>query len=160
MPPPLLFDPSQYDASARYLTKSQIYGNILPHQAEFEQLDYVATIDFEELRIVGGRSVRTDEWWAAGHIPGRPIFPGVLVLETAAHLASVLYKCATNKVEFMAFGGVDGVKFRDAIYPPAELLFLGHATEVKARRMICDVQALVGDKLVFTGCITGLMMSL
>lgn len=157
MPPPLIFDPQKYDLSKTILTREQIY-EMLPHREEFMQLDGVHALDLERREIVGFRDVRADEWWAKGHVPGRPIFPGVLMVETAAHLASAFFIAATQLKRFIAFSGMDAVKFRGAVYPPARLLILAKATAVKTRRVSIDSQALVEGKLVFEGKITGMTL--
>ena len=41
-------------------------------------------------KIVGYKDVREDEFWVEGHIPGRPLLPGVIMIEAAAQLASFL----------------------------------------------------------------------
>lgn len=157
MPPPLLLDPARYDLTRVALTREQIY-EMLPHRGEFMQLDGVHALNVEEKEIIGFRHVRADEWWARGHIPGRPIFPGILMIETVAHLASVFYEVVMKRRRFMAFAGVDAVKFRDAVYPPAELLILARAVELKSRRLILQSQILVDDTLVFEGQVTGMLM--
>ena len=58
---------------------------------EFEQLDKIISIDLESGLAVGIKRQTADEFWTRGHIPGRPIMPGVLMIEMAAQLGSVLY---------------------------------------------------------------------
>src|SRR3989304_4761865 len=55
---------------------------------EMEQISSVIDVNGKEGWLVGFRDVRADEFWVRGHIPGRPIFPGVLMIETAAQLVS------------------------------------------------------------------------
>lgn len=157
MPPSLLFDPQKYDQSKTAITREQIY-DLLPHRHEFMQLDGVHAYDVETHEIMAYRDVREGEWWARGHIPGRPIFPGVLMIETVAHVASVFYAFYVPNTRFMAFAGVEGVKFRGAVYPPSRVLILGYAVEAKRRRMILDTQALVDGNIVFEGRIIGMLM--
>ena len=60
------------------------------------------------------RDVRDDEFWVPGHIPGRPLFPGVLMVEAGAQLAS--FVCLTQlKTQFMGFAGIEAVKFRGQV---------------------------------------------
>ncbi len=108
--------------------------------------------------MVARRDIRADEWWCRGHLPGRPIFPGILMVETAAQMAAYCDYVVTGSRRFMAFGGIDGVKFREAVMPPARLVFVGRGVEIRPRRTICDVQAYVSGRMVFEGTITGLPM--
>ncbi len=156
MPPPLLFPLDDVDLSTVHVTKEEFY-RVLPHAYEFQLVDGVLHIDREAQRIVAFRDVREDEWWVRGHIPGRPLFPGVLMIEAAAQTASYYTKVALDDDDrFLAFGAVDGVKFRDAVIPPARMLILGKALEVRPRRTVSAMQCVVDGRLVFEGTITGL----
>ncbi len=155
MPPPLVFDISQIDLDRVIITREEIY-RLLPHRHEFMQLDGVIHLDTEAGTMVTFRNVRNDEWWVRGHIPGRPIFPGVLMIETAAHMAAYFTKAALKDERFWGFGGVDKVKFRDAVTPPAKLIMVGKSVEIRPRKSVCAVQGLVHDKLVFEAEITGM----
>ena len=64
----------------------------LAQRGTFEMLNGVLYRDEEEGLIVGFKDIRADDWWASDHIPGRPLFPGVLMIEAAAQLCSYDYK--------------------------------------------------------------------
>ena len=138
-----------------YATKEQIYER-LPHRHEFMQVDGIIHLDREQRVAVGLRDIREDEFWVRGHIPGRPLFPGVLMLESAAHMASYLSQELRPDGRFLGFGGVDGVKFRGAVTPPARMYLILKAIDIRSRRTICDAQGIVDSKLVFEARITGL----
>ena len=157
MPPPLLLDLGEIDTAATLATREEIYAR-LPQRHEFMQLDGVCFYDQQNRRGVSYRDVRGDEWWVRGHIPGRPIFPGALMLESAAHTAAFFTAYGLGFEGFMAFGGVDECKFRGAVVPPARVYFLCQILERKSRRIICHVQGICDEKLVFDGKITGLSM--
>jgi 3-hydroxyacyl-[acyl-carrier-protein] dehydratase len=99
-----------------------------------------------------------DEWWVRGHVPGRPIFPGVLMLEMAAQTAAFFSRYIYDLTNFIAFGGVDDCKFRDAVVPPARIYLICQQLEVRPRRIRCRTQAVVGGRLVFEATITGLQL--
>jgi 3-hydroxyacyl-[acyl-carrier-protein] dehydratase len=82
--------------------------------------------------------------------------PGVIMLETAAQLASYLSHTVRPDDRFMAFGGLDNVKFRGAVVPPARMYVLAKGVEIRPRRTICDTQGIVDGKLVFEARVTGL----
>ena len=155
MPPPLLFDLNDIDLSRVIVAREQIY-QALPHRHEFSLLDGVVHLDQDAGRIVTLKHIRQDDWWTRGHIPGRPLFPGVLMIEAAAQTVSYFTHTVSDHDRFFGFGGLDAVKFRDAVVPTCVLHFLGQAVDVRPRRMIYQIQGLVGSKMVFEGTITGM----
>ena len=108
--------------------------------------------------MAGYRDVRADEFWVRGHIPGRPIFPGVLMIETAAQMVSYYVVSANPGKGFMGFGGVDGVKFRGAVVPGQRVIMLARRVEERSRRVIAATQAYVNNTLVYEGTITGMWL--
>jgi 3-hydroxymyristoyl/3-hydroxydecanoyl-(acyl carrier protein) dehydratase len=81
--------------------------------------------------------------------------PGVLMLEMAAQSCAVLAKTLGSDA-FIGFGGVESCKFRETVVPPARLYILGVGVEHRARRIISDVQGVVGHRLIFEARVTGL----
>lgn len=155
MPPPAIADLSQVDLEHVEVTREQIYS-VLHHRHEFMQLDGIIHIDVARQMMIAYRDIRADEWWCKAHIPGRPIFPGVLLIESAAHVASYYYHRILGRTEFLGFSGVDRVKFRGAVTPPSRLILVGRGLEVKPRRTICEVQGFVNGTMVFEGQVTGM----
>lgn len=154
MPPPLLIDIAGIDLGRTVLTKSQIY-DLLLHRHEFQLLDGVCWYDVPTERIVTYAEVTPGDWWVRGHVQGRPILPGVLMLEMAAQSSAVLAKLAGNEA-FMGFGGVEHCKFREMVVPPARLHMLCTGVDYRARRIISETQGVVDGRLVFEAQITGL----
>lgn len=150
-----LVDLSRIDLNKLVVTREQIYEH-LPHRHEFMQLDGIIHIDVAERVAVGLREVRVDEFWVKGHIPGRPLMPGVIMLETAAHMASYLSHAVQPISGFLGFGGLDNVKFRGAVAPPARMYVLVKGVEIRPRRTVCDAQGIVDGKLIFEARITGM----
>ena len=87
MPPPLLYDLSGIDLN-RVLFDQEAIRQANPQRGDMEQLNAIVYAEPELGRIVGYKDVRDNEFWVAGHIPGRPLFPGVLMIEAGAQLAS------------------------------------------------------------------------
>jgi len=150
-------DLSTIDLKQVLYDKSQIYER-LPHRYEFMQLDAIIYFDREAGLAVARRDVREDEFWVKGHIPGRPIMPGVLMIESAAHMASFFTPEYLDQEGFMGFAGVDLVKFRGTISPPSTMYINTKTVDVRRRRTIVDCQGVVDDKLVFEGRITGILL--
>jgi 3-hydroxyacyl-[acyl-carrier-protein] dehydratase len=159
MPPQLLVDLDQLDLSKVLITREQIYQRLLPHAFEFQVLDGTFHIDVPGLNLVSFVDVKKDAWWVRGHVPGRPILPGVLMLEMAAQASAILLKAADpSHNAFIGFGGVESCKFREAVVPPARLYILCHGVEYRSRRIISDTQGVVDGRLVFEARVTGLTM--
>jgi 3-hydroxyacyl-[acyl-carrier-protein] dehydratase len=157
MPTKPLFDLSLIDTSKVPIDQDAIY-EVNPHRYEFKQLDGIHLCDFENGCIAGYRDVRDDEFWVRGHIPGRPIFPGVLMMETAAQLVSYYAMQAMPGKGFLGFGGVQDVKFRGSVEPGSRILMIGSMVELRPRRAIGATQAYVDGKMVYEGTITGLWL--
>ena len=158
MPPEPLFDVSKIDQSKVAVTREQIC-QVNPHRFEFQQLDGIFFSDDEVDVIAGYRDVRDDEFWVRGHIPGRPLLPGVLIIESAAQLISYWAMTHVDHDGFLGFGGVDGVKFRAQVVPGDRLILLGSMLEKRRkRRVIGRTQGFVNGKMVYEGVITGMFI--
>lgn len=155
MPPPLIFDPNEYDLTRVVVTREEIYG-VLPHRHEFMLLDGVLMIDKQAERMVAFTDIVEDAWWARGHMPGRPILPGVLMIEMAGHAATYYIHNVMGSSKFLAFTALDDCKFRGLVEPPCRLLFLGTTVDLRPRRSICDFQAVVDGRVVFQARLTGI----
>ena len=155
MAPTLLFNLAQYDLTQPVRDVAHI-ESVNPHRGHMRLLDGILWEDIPNSKAIAYKDVRDDEFWVPGHIPGRPIFPGVLMVEAAAQLASYLTLGLFPELDFLGFAGVDGVKFRGQVVPGDRLMILIHGTNMKPRRSICQAQGVVGDRLVFEAQITGM----
>jgi len=155
MAPPLLVNLAKIDFSSVVMPIEEI-RRLNPHRYEMEQLTAVIHLDPEAGEIVAVKEVRDDEFWVRGHIPGRPLLPGVLMIEAAAQMCSVYFRKVRQDPRFLGFGGVDGVKFRGQVAPGDRLILLGRAVEMRSRRAVFDTQGVVGNRLVFEARITGM----
>jgi len=157
MPSEMLFDISNIDLTKTIITREEIY-EVNPHRHEFMLLDGVIHHDAEAGNIIGYRETRDDEFWVKGHIPGRPLFPGVLMIEAAAQLVSYFVMKMEPDKGFLGFGGVTDVKFRGAVVPGDRLVFFGKLLEHRPRRVVGAMQGYVGERQVFEGKITGMWL--
>ena len=157
MPPQPLFDMSVIDYDNVAITHDEIYA-VNPHRYEFALLDGIMFMDWEEGISAGFRDIRDDEFWVRGHIPGRPIFPGVLMIETAAQLVSYYAKAIAKREGFLGFAGVSDVRFRGSVVPGQRLVMCGKMLEIRPRRCIGATQAFVDGEMVYEGLITGMWL--
>jgi 3-hydroxyacyl-[acyl-carrier-protein] dehydratase len=102
------------------LGKTEI-EEILPHRDPFLLLDEVVQLDPGE-RVVARKRVRDDEWYLSGHFPGRPIMPGVLIVEAMAQTGAVAVLAdEANRGKLALFAGIDDVRFKRIVEPGDEL---------------------------------------
>lgn len=157
MAPTLLFDISSIDWSQDLYDTAAIEA-INPHRGAMRLIDGIVHECPEKIDYVAYRDIGDDEFWVDGHIPGRPIFPGVLMIEAAAQLSSFITLKKMTGEAFMGFAGVDGVKFRGQVKPGDRLIILIRETEHRRRRCTCLAQGLVDGNLVFEATIKGMPM--
>ena len=94
---------------------------ILPHREPFLLIDEVVELEPGE-RVVARKTVRPDEWYLAGHFPGRPVMPGVLILEAMAQTGAVaVLSQEENRGRLALFAGIDDVRFKRIVEPGDEL---------------------------------------
>ena len=155
MPQKLLYDLSTIDLSKVEHSIEDI-RKVNPHRHEFEQLTAVLRFKPEEKIIVGLRDVRHDEFWVRGHIPGRPVFPGVLMLEAAAQLCSFYCGIVVGGEGFLGFGAINNVRFRGTVSPGERMVLIGSEKVLTPSRCLFDTQGTVDGKIVFEASILGI----
>ena len=153
----LLFDISSLDLKGVQVSREEV-GRMNPQCGDMRQLDYVIWTSPNCAEALGVKHIRPDEFWVPGHVPGRPLFPGVLMIEAGAQLCSIQYKCKTKSLAFLGFTRCDNVAFRGQVVPGDTLYLLGKEVDFAARRFVSDVQGIVNGKLVFEARITGMVM--
>ena len=157
MPPPLLVDLDQLDMNRVEYDQKYIYER-MPHAYEFEMLHGVYFADPENGVGVAYHDCTEQGWWVRAHVPGRPIFPGVLQLEAGAQLIAFITRYVQGGSGFVGFGGVENCRFRSAVVPPARLNLIAKITENRPRRIKGDVQGVVDGQLAFQATIIGMAM--
>jgi len=92
--------------------------SILPHRYPFLLVDRIRELD-PDRRIVGIKNVTINEPFFQGYFPGRPVMPGVLILEALAQVGGVLAFKSLGSVgrPVVYLTGIDGAKFRKPVVP-------------------------------------------
>jgi 3-hydroxyacyl-[acyl-carrier-protein] dehydratase len=94
---------------------------ILPHREPFLLIDEVLELEPGK-RVVARKTVRADEWYLGGHFPGRPVMPGVLIVEAMAQTGAVaVLSQEENRGRLALFAGIDDVRFKRIVEPGDEL---------------------------------------
>jgi 3-hydroxyacyl-[acyl-carrier-protein] dehydratase len=162
MPPPLLFDLSKLDLTAKPVFDKEAILKANPQRFEMQQLDAVLWYDKEKARILGYKDVTANEFWVRGHIPGRPLMPGVIMIEAAAQLSSFFFKQVFKIEGFIGFAGIGSAKFRSVVEPGKRLYLLGHVTKFKRRQRTThvetSVQGVVDGTIVFEALVAGMQV--
>ncbi len=155
--PQLLFDIDDKNLSEVAVSADEV-GQLNPQAGDMRQLDHVIWGDWDEGKAIGVKHVRDDEFWVPHHIPGRPLMPGVLMVEAAAQLCSVLYRKKSGEERFLGFTRCDETVFRGQVVPGERLLLLSEELDFRPRRFVCRTQGMVDDRFVFESKITGMVI--
>lgn len=133
--------------------------SILPHRYPMLLVDRVLEIEPGQ-RIVGLKNVSANEPFFAGHFPGRPVMPGVLIVEAMAQCGGLLLMEGLEHAEekVIYFLAVDGVKFRRPVVPGDQLRLELELIQGRGRRGRLKGVAKVDGRVVAEATILGQIM--
>jgi 3-hydroxyacyl-[acyl-carrier-protein] dehydratase len=122
---------------------------ILPHRYPFLLIDRVLEITPKQ-RIVAIKNVTINEPFFAGHFPGYPIMPGVLIVEAMAQAggALLLTEIPDRADKLMVFTGIEEAKFRRPVTPGDQVRFEVDVLQWRSRAVKMQGKAFVDGKLV------------
>ncbi|WP_041538062.1 3-hydroxyacyl-ACP dehydratase FabZ [Carboxydothermus hydrogenoformans] len=105
--------------------------NILPHRYPFLLVDKILEVVPGE-KAVGIKNVTINEPFFQGHFPGRPIMPGVLLLEAMAQVGAVAILTDERYAgKLPMFAGIDGARFRKPVLPGDQVVFEVELLKIK-----------------------------
>ncbi len=122
---------------------------LLPHREPFLFIDEVVDIE-PTRRLVALKRVRADEPYFAGHFPGAPVMPGVLIIEALAQAGALLLFRETpdRESKLLFFAGIDQARFRAPVFPGDVLRLEVDVLSFRNTRSKMAGKAYVGDKIV------------
>ncbi len=122
---------------------------ILPHREPFLLVDEVLELE-ESKRIVAVKHVLASEPYFAGHFPGAPVMPGVLIVEAMAQAGALLLlrEVPDRESKLVFFAGIDRARFRQPVFPGDDLRLELTVLSRRVTTAKMDGKAYVGDKLV------------
>ena len=121
---------------------------VIPHREPFLFVDRITHLE-KGKRAVGIKNVTINDYFFKGHFPGRPVMPGVIIVEAMAQVGGVMMLSSEeNKGKLAFFLSIDNVKFRKPVVPGDQLVLEVEAIKVKSKTGQVRGRALVAGKVV------------
>ena len=128
-----------------YTTKELL--EILPHRQPMLLIDTLEELEPGK-RAVGKKCVSYNEPYFAGHFPGEPVMPGVLIIEALAQVGAVaVLMQEENKGKLGYFGGIKNCKFRRKVVPGDKLKLEARIIRQKGPLVIGEAVASVDGEV-------------
>ncbi len=145
------------ELSSKVIFTQEEIQKILPHRYPFALVDRI--IEYVPGKLaVGIKNVTFNEPHFQGHFPGRPLMPGVLIVEAMAQVGGiVLTQLPDMEGGLFVFAGIDKVRFRRPVVPGDQLVMTTELLTIKRRRFgkmqaraVVDGQRVAEGELMFS----------
>ena len=121
---------------------------ILPHRPPFLFVDKITFLE-KGKHATGVKYLTMDDYFFKGHFPGRPVMPGVLIVEALAQVGGVMMLSPEeNRGKLAFFLSANNIKFRKTVVPGDELILDVEAGKIKSKTGQVYAKALVAGKVV------------
>lgn len=131
--------------------------NILPHRYPFLLIDRIVELE-PGTRAVGIKNVTINEQFFAGHFPGNPIMPGVLIIEAMAQVAGILAFRSGVQGDTVYFMSIEKAKFRKPVLPGDQLRLVINTIQQRGNVWRFSGSALVNEKLAAEAEFTAMVL--
>jgi len=121
---------------------------ILPHRQPFLFVDKIVSLE-KGKRATGIKNVTINDYFFKGHFPGKPVMPGVLIIEAMAQVGGVMMLAPEeNRGKLAYFLAADNLKFRRTVLPGDQLVLEVEAGRIKSKTGQVSGRAFVDGKVV------------
>lgn len=125
--------------------------DIIPHRYPFLFVDKVEIVE-EGIKGIGYKNVTMNEYFFQGHFPGKPVMPGVIIIETMAQVGAVILLSKEElKGRIPFFAGINKFRFKKVVKPGDTLRMEVEITKVRGSIGIGQGTAYVGDEVAAEG---------